>query len=167
MVVLAYFTISLNLCNVGIDYTEEADLKEIDGSDESAASIMEKLSSENWKEQFYGIDSLRSFYKHHPKEFEIYLPKFKELIKEGCENLRSSICKNMLTLVIEVYSTEKDLSQKDENGAVTPYADFSAELIPVVSKKLADDKVFLSSKAKAAFELIAQHCISREITEAF
>lgn len=155
------------MCNIGIDYTEEADLKEIECSDDSAASIIEKLNSENWKDQFYGIDDLRSLYKHHPKEFEAYLPKFKELIKEGCENLRSSICRNMLTLVVEVYSTEKNLAQKDENGDTTPYAEFSAELLPVVSKKLADDKVFLSSKAKTAIELIAKHCISREITEAF
>lgn len=151
--------------DAGIEYTEESDLKDIDASDDGIAKVIERLSSEDWKENFYGLDDLRSLYKHHPDEFKTYLPKFKELIKEAVENLRSSICRNSLNLVAEVFSTDKNLSETDESGEITPYASFAVEILPIVCKKLADDKNFLSSRAKTATELIAAHCVSKEITE--
>jgi hypothetical protein len=140
-------------------------LQEIEPTDEAATKIIDKINSEDWKQQFYGFNDLRSFYKYHPKEFETYLPKFKELIKEGVDDLRSSICRNSLILVNEVFSTAKDLTEKNENGDITPYDDFAVEVLPLVCKKVADDKEFLSSKAVSASELIAQHCTSRRITE--
>lgn len=151
--------------DAGIDYTELTDLKDIEPTDDNVAKIIERLSSEDWKENFYGFDDLRSLYKFHPDEFKQFLPKYKEYIKEGVENLRSSICRNSLNLVVEVFSTDKNLAETDENGEVTPYASFAVELLPIVCKKLADDKAFLSSRAKTATELISAHCISKEITE--
>lgn len=150
--------------DAGIEYTEEAKLNDIEPTEDSVAKIIDRLNSEDWKENFYGFDDLRSLYKHHPEEFKLYLPKLVELIKEGVENLRSSICRNSLNLVVEVFSTKKNMTETDENGEVTPYAALAVELLPIVCKKLADDKVFLSSRAKTATELISNHCISPVIT---
>ena len=146
--------------DAGIEYTDTQDLAEIDPTDENIAKIVDRLSSEDWKENFYGFDDLRSIYQFHPEEFKQYLPKFKELIKEGVENLRSSICRNSLNLTSEVFMTTKDLTEVDENGDVTPYAAFAVEVLPIVAKRLADDKVFLSSRAKTATELISANCVS-------
>jgi uncharacterized protein YeaO (DUF488 family) len=150
--------------DAGIEYTEQADLKEVDSTDEGIAKIVERLEKDEWKENFYGFDDLRSLYKHRPEQFKAYLPKFKQHISEGVENLRSSICRNALILCEEVFATDKNLREKGENGEPTPYAAFVEEILPVCCKKLADDKVFISSRAKAATEAITQHCYGTEVT---
>lgn len=150
--------------DAGIEYTDQADLKEVDTTDDGIAKILGRLEKDEWKENFYGFNDLRSLYKHHPEQFKAYLPKFKEHIKEGVENLRSSICRNALILCEEVFATDKDLREKGENGELTPYASFVEELIPIVCKKLADDKVFISSRAKGAIDAITQHCYGTEVT---
>lgn len=151
--------------DAGIEYTDQDDLKDIQATDENVAAIIDRLNSEDWKENFYGVDDLRSLYKHHPEGFRTYLPKYQNHIVEDVENLRSSISRNSLNLVVEVFSTHKNLSEKDENGDITPYASFACEVLPIVCKRLADDKAFISSKAKTATELISKHCVSKQITE--
>ena len=79
------------IIDAGIEYTELADLKVIEPTEDNIAKIVERLTSGDWKENFYGFDDLRSLYQHHPDEFRQYLAKYKELIKEGVENTRSSI----------------------------------------------------------------------------
>jgi hypothetical protein len=48
---------------------------------------------------------------------------------------------------------------------LTPYTSFTEEILPIVVRKIADDKKFLSSRAKTAVENIISHCISRGMTE--
>lgn len=111
--------------DAGIEYTSTEDLKAIDeGLD--ATTFMEntvkRLTSDDWKENFYGFDDLRRFYKF--ANFEAHLKNYAELIVHGVENLRSSICRNSLMLVSEIFSEYKDLSKIDESGETTPYAIF-------------------------------------------
>lgn len=151
--------------DAGIEYTEQSDLKDIEPTDDNIAKIIERLTSEDWKENFYGFDDLRSLYAHHSDEFKQFLPKYKELIKEGVENLRSSIWRNSLNLVCEVYTVDRNLAEVDDNGNLTPYASFTEDILPIVVRKIADDKKFLSSRAKTAVENIITHCVSRGMTE--
>jgi len=153
--------------DAGIEYTAQEELKEIPAEDLEAFTIgiTERLASEDWKEQFYSIDDLRRLFKHHPTEFKKNLPNYETHIGNGVDNLRSSICKNSLTLVAEVFSTEKDLTEVDESGEPTPYAKFTNEILLTVSKRVADDKAFLSSLAKVAVLSIAKNCNSRSIIE--
>lgn len=152
--------------DAGIEYTQEEDLKPLDTDDlcAFAASTVSRLTSEEWKEVFYGFDDLRRIYKFHSAEFKQFLPKFSKHIYDGVENLRSSICRNALNLVTEVFSTDKNLNEVDETGELTSYSEFSVEIIPVVCKKIADDKVFISSRGKAALESISKHWFSKGIT---
>ena len=153
--------------DAGIEYTENEELKGLDEGveiEEFVQTTMQRLTSDDWKENFYGFDDLRRLYKF--SDFEMYLPKFAELIVKGVENLRSSICRNSLLLVKEVFSETKDLSKADEDGNVTPYAEFVEKLIPVVSLVIANDKVFLSSLATEWIELIAKNWYSKNVTEA-
>ena len=153
--------------DAGIEYTSLPDLTEVEASDESVAKIIGRLSSEDWKENFYGLDDLRSLYKFHPVEFEAYLPKFAELVKDGINNLRSSICRNALNLASEVFATDKNLRDLDESGEASPFGEFWEAVLPPIARRVADDKVFLSSKAVKATELIAEHWVSKGITEQF
>jgi hypothetical protein len=142
--------------DAGIEYTEFEDLKSIEeGADlaEFVNNTIQRLTSPDWKENFYGFDDLRRFHKYG--QFEKFLPKYAKLIIEGVENLRSSICRNSQMLVKEIYTESKDLHKVDESGEVTPYMTFTTDLIPIVALRLADDKVFLSSLAKQCFEQIA------------
>ena len=151
--------------DAGIEYTQEEDLKQIDSEDiwEFVASTVSRIESEEWKEVFYGFDDLRRLYKFNSESFKQFLPKFSKHILEGVDNLRSSICRNALNLVVEVFSTDKDLNEIDESRELTPYAQFSIDIIPTVCKRIADDKVFISSRGKAALESIVKHWFSKGI----
>lgn len=152
--------------DAGIEYTETQDLQEISSeTDEFLAQIEIKLSSEYWKEQFYAIDDLRRLYKYKQDGFDLNLARFAHQIIQGVENLRSSICRNSLNLVVEVFSSHKKLDQIEANGEATPYLQFCKNLLPVVGIKVADDKVFLSSRAKTALELITKHWFNKDLTE--
>lgn len=120
--------------DAGIEYTTEENLQPLDTDDLSAfaASTVSRLTSEEWKEVFYGFDDLRRMYKFNPAEFKQFLPKLSQHILDGVENLRSSICRNALYLVTEVFSADKDLNEVDEAGELTSYAQFSVDIIPVV-----------------------------------
>ena len=146
--------------DAGADFIDEKDLEPIDTSEQDLSTFVEqtigKFKAEDWKETFYGLDNFRRLYKFHPEEFKQHLPKFSNLIVDGVENLRSAICRNSLNLVAEVFEKKKELSEKDDNGEITPYAKFAHELLGPVSKRIADDKVFLSSRAKQAIELISK-----------
>lgn len=48
---------------------------------------------------------------------------------------------------------------------MTPFTSFTEEILPIVVKKVAYDKVFISSVAKTGVTNIITHCISRGITE--
>jgi hypothetical protein len=135
--------------DAGVEYTDLDNLKPIEEGtdmDEFVANLLQELKSADWKAQFNAFNELRRFYKFGP--FEAYLPKYQEDIIDGVENLRSSICRNSLILVKEVFTETKDLYKVDDNGERTPYADFCKQLLPVVASKIADDKVFLASLAK-------------------
>lgn len=151
--------------DAGIEYTNEADLADIEASDDSVAAIIARLNSEDWKENFFGVDDLRRLYRHHPAEFGSYLPKFQSNIVEDVENLRSSIARNTLMLVNEIFSTDKNTNESSDSGATSAYTTFAVAVLPIVCKRLADDKSFISSRAKTATELIAKHCINKLITE--
>lgn len=144
--------------DAGIEYTDYEELKALDecqDHDEFVELTIQRLTSPDWKENFYGFDDLRRLYKF--ADFEQYLPKLAKIIIHGVENLRSSICRNSMMLVKEIFSEDKDLSKTLESGEITPYRAFTIDLIPVLATRLADDKVFLSSLAKTSFELISTH----------
>lgn len=156
--------------DAGVEFTDEQDLKPIDTSSQSLSEFVDQtvshLKSENWKLHFNGFDDLRRLYKYHPETFKENIPKFRDLVvNNGVENLRSSICRNALNLVVEVFEKRKELSEKNENGEITPYAQFAHELLSPVGKKVADDKTFLSSRAKQAIELMSKSCFDKETAD--
>ncbi len=61
------------------------------------------VEKENWRSLFLSVDSIRFLNKYHRKAVVQVLEKYETHVVESTQNLRSSIRKNALMLVKEVF----------------------------------------------------------------
>lgn len=91
--------------DAGIEYTDIENLKEIEEeTEELVKKVMDMLVSEFWKDQFYAFDELRRLFKYRQADFDTHLARYSDHIIAGVENLRSSICRNSMNLIVEVFN---------------------------------------------------------------
>jgi hypothetical protein len=92
-------------------YTEYRDLGDFESYDTESTiqQLADKSKEHGWKEKFATIDDLRRVNKFHKADMENHIHYFTEFIVANVDNLRSSISRNSLLLVNEIFQTSQNL----------------------------------------------------------
>ena len=147
-----------------IDYLTYSDLENSFTYDELKNLIVifeEKLlnnSIENfWKVEIDILNSFRKINKYYPVEISLFLNKFTGFIIESIINLRSSVSKNSLLFLQEVFEFA--------NQRIIPL-DFFKKIIKVIYEKYANsDKIFIKIEVKKSIDNFEKNFSKSEILE--
>ncbi|CAG9326487.1 unnamed protein product [Blepharisma stoltei] len=134
---------------VGLDYTPFEALEE---SNQDIGVVLYLLHSENWKENFIGIDQLRAINKYRWLEFLDYWPRVSDRVMELMDSIRSSLSKNTLLLLSECFAEPRENSEMVAQCVAT-----------LLLTKTVNEKSFIRGEAVTALTNICATVTSEEI----
>ena len=105
---------------------------------------------------------MRQINKFHHHDLAENFENLQEFLKQSIDNLRSSICKNTLTLFVELYSNDKIMKEMK-------FRDQLLSLVRVTLNSLLTrttyDKVFIAKEAKKAVTCLMENAALFEVLE--
>lgn len=136
---------------VGLEYTHYDFLEE---SSQDIGVVLYLLHSDNWKENFIGLDQLRAINKYRYADFLDYWPRISDKVIELMDSIRSSISKNALVLLSEVFKTPREHLEM-----------VAQSVVPLLLTKAVNEKSFLRSEALLALSLICDTITCETVAE--
>ena len=104
---------------------------------------------EDWRMTFSALDILRSINKFHTAELVENLDLFSDFMRKSVESLRSSLIKNSLTFVTELYANKQIIDEVKYHESIKA---FNEVVFGAVLAKTTYDKVFIAKEAKTAVQ---------------
>lgn len=136
---------------------EYLDYEGLEDNIETNLSIVELLDSESWKKNFEALDILRKLNKFHRTELLALITDLNLKIRACIESPRSSIAKNALLLISEMFATY--------SAELTPFA---ISLGTLLMMKSINEKSFLRAEAlKALNNLSNSYYCEQQVIEFF
>ncbi len=101
--------------------------------------------SDNWRDHFDAIESLRILNKYNSHETRLHLSFLVDFLQKSLESLRSHLSKNSIMLIKEVFQCYRDNKDSEK---------FLDQILPTILEKAVSEKGFLKSEARAALKAL-------------
>lgn len=141
----------------GVKNTDYVDLQEFINEDmqEYFDEALRFSSSDDWKEQFFAIDTMRRLNKYSPEILEQRLMEAFKFITEWIHSPRTYLGRNTLIFIQELYM--------EPRGEVM--IEFTRAIIPIIWIKTAHESTFIKEESRTALQFIAASAAYPECIE--
>lgn len=141
----------------GVKNTEYVDLQEFINEDmqDYFDEALRFSSSDDWKEQFFAIDTMRRLNKFSPEILEQRIMEAFKFITEWIHSPRTFLGRNTLVLIQEIY-------MKPRNEVMI---EFTRSIIPIVWIKTAHESSFINNESRTALQFLAASAAFPECIE--
>lgn len=120
------------------------------------AVMMQEIDKkeEEWAVTFEALDILRAVNKYYTADLVENLDMFADFTRKGVESLRSSIIKNSLTFICELFANKSIIDEVKYHESLMKFSDV---VFGAVLAKTTYDKVFIAKEAKNAVQVIMEN----------
>jgi len=120
---------------------------------ETLSAALASLETRRWEERFDAVRNLRQCLRHDPALVELHLPLCAKGVVDSLKNPRSSVIRESLTLLQDLWACPEILPRRWES------VDW-AKLAYAVLHKGINDKKFLADEGRAALDAFCSSCSS-------
>jgi hypothetical protein len=131
----------------GVSFTDYVDLLEFINNDmeDQFDEAMRFSSSDDWKEQFFAIDTMRRLNKYTPEILEQWIMKALQFLYEWIHSPRTYLAKNTLIFIQELYMDFRSEAM----------IEFTIRMIPIIWVKTGHEGTIVKTEARIALQFMA------------
>lgn len=144
---------------LGVKYIEYVDLIDFDRPDAYNEYFDEAImytSSDDWKEHFFSLETLRKINKFSPDVIDARIMEVYQFINDCINSPRTSLTKNCLVLIQEIFMTSR--SEK--------LVEFASLIAPIIELKIGYEYNMIQVESKFALQFLSASIPYPKVIEA-